>query len=243
MKRIVRRTAGGWLAALLFLLTPLLASAQPSASRERMEKSAGWGVDRATGNIVVDASLLVLYDAIAQTLVVNPNYYYDAVTETGAVVQQDGRWLMPDGNVLRPLLGTAAIVVGDEPAGLLEASGLPAIAYDRVNVTDAVGYAAADPAKARAPQPQGGPAVAALKVKHSQRCAGCYQGCGFTGCYKNELYSAASGYHGNCEFKLFHRCKQEWRPACRIDLFTCDNCQGSVQEVQYTWMWQCSGGC
>ena len=235
--------------ALALALAPWAASAQ-SGARTRIDKSAGWGVDRATGAIVVEASLLVLYDPAAQTLVLNPNFFNDAVTETGAVVQQDGSWRMPDGNVVRPLVGTAAIVLGDEPAGLLEAAGLPAVAYDGVNLVDRVGIAAVDPAQTRT---SGGtvmarplqPASYALKVKHSKRCAGCFNGCGFQGCVngQRDFFSPLIYGRGSCEFKLFHRCKEEFKPACRVDVYDCAPCQGAIVETWESYDWYCYGGC
>src|SRR5262245_19635859 len=128
MERIPRPTGRRLLSLLVpllvVLLVPRAATAQATA-RQRLAASAGCGVDRATGAIAVDASLLVLYDPVGETLVVNPNFWNDALAETGATGQRDGSWRMPDGNVVRPLVGREAIVIGDEPADLIAASGLP----------------------------------------------------------------------------------------------------------------------
>jgi hypothetical protein len=142
-------------------------------------------------------------------------------------------------------------VVGDEPAALVQAAGLPTVPYARVSVVDTVGIASVDPSQTRTVggavlvKPGAQPTSFALKVKHSQRCAGCYDGCGFQGCVfgQREFFTPVVFGRGSCEFKLFHRCRQEWRRACRVDVFTCDNCQGSIQETWYREQWQCEGGC
>jgi hypothetical protein len=238
------------LAVALALFSLSLAASAQTAARSRVERSAGWGTDLATGAVAVEASLLVLYDPATRTLVINPNFFNDAVAETQAVVLGDGSWRMPDGNVLRPLVGTEAIVLGDEPAGLLEASGLPAVAYDRVSLVDRVGIAAVDSTAMRtdgksvlvqAPLQTGG---YALKVKHSKRCAGCSDGCGFLGCYggREEFIPVVFG-RGRCEFKLFHRCREEFKPACRVDVHTCSPCLGPVISSWDSYDWYCTGGC
>lgn len=245
-RKSTTRTLG--LALALFSLS-LAASAQ-SAARTRIERSAGWGTDTATGAIAIEASLLVLYDQANKTLVINPNYFNEAVAETQALVLGDGRWQLPDGNVIKPLVGTEAMVLGDEPAGLLEASGLPAVAYSRVSLVDRVGIAAADPSAARfdggAVLIQAPPQAAgyALKVKHSKRCAGCSDGCGFFGCQggRDEFVPIVFG-RGHCEFKLFHRCREEFKPACRVDVHQCAPCAGAVIGTWDSYDWYCYGGC
>jgi hypothetical protein len=251
MERIPRPTGRRLLTLLVLLLVvllvPLAATAQATA-RERLEASAGWGVDRATGAIAVDASLLVLYDPVGKTLVVNPNFWNDALAETGATVQRDGSWRMPDGNVVRPLVGREAIVIGDEPADLIAASGLPTVPYDKVTITDSVGLVTTDPSRAlvsgtsvslpRALRP----ASFAKKIKHSKTCAGCSTWCN-NGCHGNANVYPINGKTGFCEFKLFHRCYQYYTPACREDTYECEGCQGAVVETYDYYLWQCTGGC
>jgi len=233
--------------ALLALTLPLAAAAQTS-SRQRLDQSAGWGIDRSSGAVVVDASLLVLYDPAGKTLVVNPNYWNDALTETGGVVQRDGSWRMPDGNVVRPLLGTASIVLGDEPDGLVQAAGLPTIPYGKVDLVDGSGLVLADRSQVRTSGtsvkvPQAlRPTTFALKVKHSHSCGGCRTWCN-DGCHGADNIYPIGGKTGSCDFKLFHRCRQEFTPACRVDTYQCDGCVGTVIETYDAYLWQCTGGC
>lgn len=245
MERIPR-PIGRSLLPLLILLIPLAAAAQ--TSRERLEASAGWGVDRTTGAIAIDASLLVLYDPVGRTLVVNPNFWNEAVAETGATVLKDGSWRMPNGTVLRPLVGTKAIVVGDEPAELIAASGLPTVPYDRVTVTDAASLVTSDLSRAlvsgtsvKLPRSLR-PTEFATKIKHSKRCAGCSTWCN-NGCHGNENVYPIGGQTGFCEFKLFHRCYQYFTPACRVDTHECEGCVGAIIDTYDAYLWQCTGGC
>jgi hypothetical protein len=152
--------------------------------------------------------------------------------------------------VVRPVRGTAILVIGDEPAALVQAAGLPTVPYARVSLVDKVGIASVDPSQTRTDgavrvKPGVQPASFALKVKHSQRCAGCYDGCGIQGCPNGgrDFFSPLVFGRGSCEFKLFHRCKQEFRPACRVSVHDCAPCQGAVVESYDSYDWYCYGGC
>jgi hypothetical protein len=89
------------------------------------------------------------------------------------------------------------------------------------------------------------PLAAAFKVKHSQRCAGCYNGCGIQGCPngRRDLFTPIIFGRGNCEFKLFHRCAQDFRPACGDDVYDCAPYQGAIVDTWESYDWYCYGGC
>ncbi|HRC85875.1 MAG TPA: hypothetical protein PK413_09735, partial [Thermoanaerobaculia bacterium] len=115
-----------WLAA--------AAAGQEPTAREQLDSSAGWGTDPATGQIAIDPTLEVFYDASTGTLVVNPNLVGDAAADLGATIQRDGSWLMPNGSVMNPTPAELAIVVGDEPDGVLESAGLPIVKFTEIQV-------------------------------------------------------------------------------------------------------------
>jgi len=193
-----------------------------SASRGQLDRSASWGIDLDTGKVAIDASLTYMHDPEKRSLVINPNYSQDALDELKVTVQRDGSWLFPDGSSLTPVRGEEAIVVGDEPDGLVEASGLPAVRVDRVNLVAQMG---------------GG----AKRTRHWRKCNGC-TGC-LNGCDVNVFYAGDTNYK-YCTFSWpWNKCTEEQKETCRISVFSCVNCSGPILSTVTVNDWVCADNC
>jgi len=207
----------------LLLWAPQL-SAQDPAARDTLDKSISWGIDRDSGKIAVDSYLLYFYDPINQVLVVNGAGYDYALTEAGAVEQSDGRWQMPDGLVLKPLIGEVEIYAGDEPDDLRATTqSLRSTTVSRVQLSDQV-------------------SAKATRTKWFKRCNRC-QECP-VGCFDRTL--AQGGDYKTCgSGGFFTTCKERVQPgACNpLIEFTCAGCTGAVTQTLDLYVWGCAADC
>lgn len=197
---------------------------QDPAARQTLDRSLGWGIDRDTGKIAVDAYLLYFYDPENRVLVINGNAADQAAVDAEAKVLEDGRWLMPDGTALKPLVGEIAIFAGDEPDDLKEAMrGFPETSLSRVQLSQEV-------------------SASAERVKWFRRCNHC-NACP-NGCSEHWLFQG--GQFRSCgSGGFFTRCKERSRTDyCNPVLeFACNGCTGSVIHTFDLTLWGCANGC
>lgn len=214
---------GRWLSLSLVAALGLLASAPVALAQESdaeiLDKSAGWGIDRDSGRVAIDASLLVFWDPENRTLVVNPDYEAEAAADVGAEVQADGSWLMPEAGAVVPVRGDVRVLTGEEPDELREISeARPNTTVDRVELTQQIG-------------------AGATKTRIFSRCTGCLS-CPL-GCSANILWGAAGRYRA-CEPNWpWRTCKTYWRPVCPYQIFGCIGCTGPILGTGYGYDWSC----
>ena len=211
-----RRIVAWLTAAALALGTAAVANAEDSAA-ETLDKSAGWGIDRDSGGIAIDATLLVFWDPVHRTLVINPDHEAEAAADVEALVQSDGTWLMPDGSVVTPLRGQVKVLTGEEPAEARPAPGEPSTSVSRVDLTTQIGEGA-------------------TKTRLFSRCRGCLP-CP-RGCQGALLWLPAPNYR-TCEGALFSTCKRTWRAVCPVDEYACIGCTGGVIFQTSAFAWSC----
>lgn len=227
---------------LLMLATGALVSAQQGTVEDnaaRLEASASWGVDLTSGKIAIDPSLVVYSDAPSQTIVINPKHIFEAAETLGATVLADGSFEFPDGLVVVPVVGQLAIRVGNEPEGLIEDSGLPAVDIGRVRLIPTVSDADAV-TKANAARAAGvGPWIGEQRTRSWRTCSGC-TGCP-QGCNGLSLYQGNS--YRSCNFSWpWNRCTDRFDFRCRRTDFNCRNCTGAIIGQSATVDWSC-GSC
>lgn len=215
-----------WLLGLaaLLLLSPVAMGQDESEERRTLDSSLGWGIDRDSGKIAVDAYLLYFYDPKDQVLVVNGAAYKQALADAEAEIQEDGSWRMSDGAVLKPLVGEVAIFLGDEPEELREVlKEFPATKLDRVQLYTGVSETA----------------ERSRWFKRCNRCTGC-----ITGCWGQELFQG--GNFKTCgSGGIFNSCKESGRnDYCTPTLrFSCDGCTGTLLSVTNYYNWGCGLDC
>lgn len=210
-------------AALLLLALSLPAALFAEGSMvEELDKSAGWGVDRDSGRVAIDASLLVFWDPQSRTLVIHPDYEAEAAADVEAVVQSDGSWLMPDGSQLTPIRGAVMVLTGEETEELLQRTESHArTTADRVDLSAEI-------------------SEGAQKTRLFSRCTGCSK-CP-TGCVGALQWGAAPNF-ATCEpAGLFRTCKRYWRAVCPADEYTCVGCTGIIVASGAMYAWTC-GSC
>lgn len=209
----------GW--SLVALVLALPAAAEESLA-DRLHRSAGWGIDRGTGKVAIEASLLVFYDPASRTLVINPDHEAAAAEDVGAVVQADGSWLLPDGSELNPLRGEVKVLIGNEAEELQrEVAGQPQASLDRVELSMTI-------------------TEGATKTKLFSRCSGCYS-CA-VGCDGNWLWKPGASYRICEPAGPFRTCKQTLRATCPMDVYSCQGCTGPILSSHYFSNWVC-GDC
>ncbi len=205
----------------------------------RLEASASWGVDLATGQIAIDPSLIVYSDADSGTIVINPKHAAAAAEALNARERGDGSFLLPDGSVVTPILGQLAIRVGNEPDGLLEDSGLPLVDIAKVRLMAPV----SDPKaveKARAARDKGVKAwIGQQRTRSWHKCSGC------NACPKGCI--GLSFYQGNnykpCAFSWpWNSCTEKFDFRCRRTDFYCRDCTGDIVGESASVDWSC-GSC
>jgi hypothetical protein len=207
----------------LFALAPAFAGGSfVNDDRNALDNSGSWGIDLDTGKVAIDASLLFVLDPTNRALVINPNTADEAAKELGATIERDGSWHLGDGSAYTPIKGELAIVVGDEPEGLVEASGLPAVPVSRVNLISAM-------------------ASGAKRTRSWHKCSGC-AGCA-QGCNVNVLYTGDPSFK-YCKFSWpWNHCSEEFKEVCKVTYFSCINCSGSVTGTTTVSTWVCADNC
>lgn len=207
----------------------------------RLESSANWGVDLTSGRIAADPSLVLYAEETSRTIVTLPNHRNEAAATLGATVRQDGSFEFPDGTVVFPILAEAVIRVGNEPAGLLEESGLPIVDIESVRLIPVVSTAQSvtqAQEKAQAGE-TAGPWIGEQRRRSWRKCSGCTkcpQGCIGLSFYQGNNYRS-------CNFSWpWDRCTETYDFRCRRTDFNCRNCTGAIVGQSATVDWSC-GAC
>jgi hypothetical protein len=202
-------------------VSPAIAGGPFAVNRSDLDKSASWGIDVNTGKVAIDASLVYTYDPSHGSLVINPNTADEAARALGATVQGDGSWRLPDGTTLTPVRGEEAIVAGDEPDGLVEASGLPAVPVGQVQLVAA--------------------AASSTRTRSWHKCNGC-TGC-LNGCAVNVFYSGDPSYK-YCTFSWpWNKCTETSQETCKTTIYSCVNCSGPILATGVLVDWVCADNC
>ncbi len=214
--RLTRWPLASLIAVALIFVAAVGANAEDSPA-DTLDKSAGWGIDRDSGQVAIDAQLLVFWDPVHRTLVINPGHEAEAAAAVEAEVQADGTWLMPDGSVVTPIQGQVKVLTGEEPAEARPAPGEPTTSVSRVDLTTEIG-------------------AGAIQARLFSRCRGCYA-CP-RGCEGALQWLPAPNYR-TCESALFSTCKRTWRPVCPVDEHACIGCTGGVVASGALYAWSC----
>lgn len=218
--KLSRRSLAWLTAAALALGVAAIASAEDSPA-VTLDKSAGWGIDRDSGGIAIDATLLVFWDPVKRTLVINPGYETEAAADVEAQIQSDGTWLMPDGSVVTPLRGQVKVLTGEEPSEARPAPGEHGTSVSRVDLTTEIGEGAS-------------------KTRLFSRCRGC-EACP-RGCQGALQWLPAPNFATCVSGGLFSTCKRYWRAVCPVDEHACIGCTGGVVQSGSLYAWSC-GSC
>lgn len=214
--RLTRWPLASLIAVALIVVAAVAANAEESPA-DTLDKSAGWGIDRDSGGVAIDAMLLVFWDPVHRTLVINPDHEAEAAADVEALVQADGTWLMPDGSVVTPLRGQVKVLTGEEPAEARPAPGEPSTSVSRVDLTKEIG-------------------AGATKTRLFSRCRGCLP-CP-RGCQGALQWLPAPNYR-TCEPAGFSTCKRTYRAVCPVDQHACIGCTGGVIFSGALYDWSC----